>query len=99
MQIILSGILCVKINEEFALTRKVFHDILGFRAFCDSYDDVLMLMWICMLALGSDPIKFTEMPNNHHLENPSVIDWLLPWSKELPEQCKMKRNRKKCLKQ
>lgn len=27
----------------------------------------------------------TEMPNNHHLENPSVIDQLLPWSKELPE--------------
>ena len=41
----------------------------------------------------------TEMPNNHHLENPSVIDQLLPWSKELPEQCQMKRNRKKCLKQ
>ena len=41
----------------------------------------------------------TEMPNNHHLENPSVIDQLLPWSKELPEQCRMKRNRKKCLKQ
>ena len=29
----------------------------------------------------------TEMPNNHHLEDPSVIDSLLPWSKELPEQC------------
>lgn len=41
----------------------------------------------------------TEIPNNHHLENPSVIDQLLPWSKELPEQCRMKRNRKKCLKQ
>ena len=41
----------------------------------------------------------TEMPNNHHLENPSVIDQLLPWSKELPEQCRMKRNRKQCLKQ
>nr|WP_264293684.1 transposase domain-containing protein [Blautia faecis] len=40
-----------------------------------------------------------ETLNNHHLENPSVIDRLLPWSKELPEQCRMKRNRKKCLKQ
>lgn len=39
-----------------------------------------------------------EMPNNHHLEDPSVIDSLLPWSKELPEQCHLKRNRKKCLK-
>ena len=37
----------------------------------------------------------TEMPNNHHLEDPSVIDSLLPWSKELPEQCHLKRNRKK----
>lgn len=27
----------------------------------------------------------TEMPNNHHLEGPSVIDSLLPFSKELPE--------------
>lgn len=40
----------------------------------------------------------TEMPNNHHLEAPSVIDSLLPWSKELPEQCHLKRNRKKCFK-
>jgi hypothetical protein len=40
----------------------------------------------------------TEMPNNHHLEDPSVIDSLLPWAKELPEQCHLKRNRKKCLK-
>ena len=39
----------------------------------------------------------TETPNNHHLEDPSVIDSLLPWSKELPEQCHLKRNRKKCL--
>ena len=39
----------------------------------------------------------TETPNNHHLEDPSVIDSLLPWSKELPEQCLLKRNRKKCL--
>ena len=41
----------------------------------------------------------TERPNNHHLEKPSVIDRLLPWSKELPDQCRMKRNRKKFLKQ
>ncbi len=40
----------------------------------------------------------TEMPNNHHLENPSVIDSLLPWSEDLPEQCRLKRN-KKCLNQ
>ena len=40
----------------------------------------------------------TETPNNNHLEDPSVIDSLLPWSKELPEQCLLKRNRQKCLK-
>lgn len=40
----------------------------------------------------------TEMPNNHYLEDPSVIEQLLPWSKELPEQCHMKRNGKKCIK-
>lgn len=36
----------------------------------------------------------TETPNNHHLEDPSVIDSLLPWSKELPEQCLLKRKEK-----
>lgn len=41
----------------------------------------------------------TEMPNNHHLENAAIIDQLLPWSNELPEQCHLKRSRKKCLKQ
>lgn len=40
----------------------------------------------------------TEMPNNHHLENPAVIDQLLPWSEELPDQCHLKKSRKKCLK-
>ena len=35
-----------------------------------------------------------EMPNNHHLEDSSVIDQPLPWSKKLPEQCRMKRKRK-----
>ena len=29
----------------------------------------------------------------------NIIDQLRPWSKELPEQCRLKRSRKKCLKQ
>ena len=37
----------------------------------------------------------TETPNNHHLEDPSVIDSLLPWSKELPEQVPFKKEQKK----
>ena len=41
----------------------------------------------------------TEMPNNHHQEDPTVIDRLLPWSEELPEQCHLKTRQKKCLKQ
>ena len=41
----------------------------------------------------------TEMPNNHHQEDPSVIDRLLPWSEDLPERCHLKKRRKKCLKQ
>lgn len=50
---------------------------------------------------GYEYLKYllTEMPNNHHLEKPAVIDQLLPWAKELPEQCRLKRSRKKCLKQ
>lgn len=38
-----------------------------------------------------------EMPNNHHQEDPTVIDRLLPWSEDLPEQCYLKKRRKKCL--
>ena len=41
----------------------------------------------------------SEMPNNHHQEDPTVIDRLLPWSEELPEQCRLKTRQKKCLKQ
>ena len=41
----------------------------------------------------------TEMPNNHHQKDPSVIDRLLPWSEDLPERCHLKKRRKKCLKQ
>lgn len=40
----------------------------------------------------------TEMSNNHYQEDPSVIDQLLPWSEELPDQCRLKKRRKKCLK-
>ena len=40
----------------------------------------------------------SEMPNNHHLEHPEVIDRYLPWSPELPEECRLKRKKKTCLK-
>ena len=40
----------------------------------------------------------TEMPNNHHLEHPEVIDRYLPWSPELPEECRLKQQKRKCLK-
>ena len=33
----------------------------------------------------------SEMPNNHHQEDPTVIDRLLPWSEDLPEQCHLKK--------
>ena len=29
----------------------------------------------------------SEMPNNHHLEHPEILDRYLPWSSELPEEC------------
>lgn len=38
-----------------------------------------------------------EMPNNAHLENPGVIERYLPWSKELPDECRLERKHKKCL--
>lgn len=37
-----------------------------------------------------------EMPNNNHLQNPEILDRYLPWSDELPEQCRLKRTHKKC---
>ena len=40
----------------------------------------------------------TEMPNNHHLEHPEIIDRYLPWSAELPEECRLKHKNTKCLK-
>ena len=36
----------------------------------------------------------SEMPNNHHLEDPTVIDRLQLWSEELPEQCRLKKDKK-----
>ena len=40
----------------------------------------------------------SEMPNNHHLEHPEVIDRYLPWSPELPDECRLKHQKKKCFK-
>lgn len=39
-----------------------------------------------------------EMPNNHHLQQPEVLNRYLPWSKELPEQCRLQVKHKKCFK-
>ncbi len=39
----------------------------------------------------------TEMPNNHHLEHPEIIDNYLPWSATLPQECKLIYKNKKCL--
>jgi len=40
----------------------------------------------------------TEMPNNGHLENPEIINKYLPWATELPDECRLKRQNKKCFK-
>ena len=40
----------------------------------------------------------TEMPNNHHLGQPEILDRYLPWSSELPEECRLKQQKKKCFK-
>ena len=39
----------------------------------------------------------TEMPNNRHLEHPEIIEQYLPWSSELPEECRLRHTSKKCL--
>jgi len=39
-----------------------------------------------------------EMPNNHHLERPEIVDRYSPWSVELPEKRRLKRGDKKRLK-
>jgi len=38
-----------------------------------------------------------EMPNNDYLQHPEVLDKYLPWSAELPEQCRLKTKHIKCL--
>ncbi|MDW2799659.1 transposase [Clostridium boliviensis] len=39
-----------------------------------------------------------EMPNNNHLQHPELLDQYLPWSKELPDRCRLTIKHKKCLK-
>ncbi len=39
-----------------------------------------------------------KMPNNHHLEYPEIIERYMPWSKELPDVCRLKNKCTKCLK-
>lgn len=40
----------------------------------------------------------TEMPNNDHLKNPEIINNYLPWATKLPDECRLKRQNKKCFK-
>lgn len=44
-------------------------------------------------------LKFilTEMPNNDHLNHPEVLDKYLPWSADLPEECRLNIRRQKVL--
>ena len=39
-----------------------------------------------------------SMPNNDYLNHPEILDKYLPWSKELPEECRLIHKHKKCLK-
>ena len=32
-----------------------------------------------------------ELPNSGYLEHPQILDEYLPWSKSLPEQCRLER--------
>ena len=36
-----------------------------------------------------------EMPNNHHLEKPHILDDYMPWSDKLPDRCKLQIKTKK----
>ena len=36
-----------------------------------------------------------EMPNNHYLEQPDILERYLPWSEELPGCCWLKQRHKK----
>jgi len=39
-----------------------------------------------------------EMPNNNYLQHSEILENYLPWSSELPDQCRLKTEHKKCLK-
>jgi len=39
-----------------------------------------------------------EMPNKDFNNHPEILDQYLPWSTELPEECKLNHKHKKCLK-
>lgn len=40
----------------------------------------------------------TEMPNNDHVLHPEILDGYLPWSEELPDECRLAMKHKKCFK-
>lgn len=39
----------------------------------------------------------TQMPNNDYLNHPEIIDHYLPWSPELPNECRLTKRYKKRL--
>lgn len=39
----------------------------------------------------------TEIPNSRYLEHPEILEQYLPWSETLPEKCRLKHEREKCL--
>lgn len=47
---------------------------------------------------GYEYLKYllTEMPNNAHLEQPEILDNYLPWSTELPGECRLNHKYRKC---
>lgn len=40
----------------------------------------------------------TEMPNNDYMQHPEILEYYLPWAKELPDECRLNTKHKKCFK-
>lgn len=97
----ISNNLCEANSKPFATARKdwLFADTpKGAKA-----NAVLYTLVESARANGLDVFEYLkyllmEMPNNHHLEHPEIIEQYMPWSKELPDVCRLNNKRTKCLK-
>lgn len=96
----ISNNLCEANIKPFATARRawLFADALkGAKAYAILYTQVESACANHLDVFEYLKYLLTEIPNSQYLEHPEILDRYLPWSATLPEECRLKRNRKECL--